>query len=39
MRVEKIGNATLYLGDCMDIVALHGGSVEIEAAIRARSQQ
>ena len=25
--------------ECIDIVALHGGSVEIEAAIRARSQQ
>lgn len=25
--------------ECIDIVALHGGSVEIEAAIRARSQK
>lgn len=25
--------------ECIDIVALRGGSVEIEAAIRARSQQ
>ena len=25
--------------ECIDIVALHGGSVEIEAAIRARGQQ
>ena len=24
--------------ECIDIVALHGGSVEIEAAIRARGQ-
>jgi len=24
---------------CIDIVAMHGGSVEIEAAIRARGQQ
>lgn len=25
--------------ECIDLVAFHGGSVEIEAAIRARSQQ
>lgn len=25
--------------ECIDVVALHGGSVEIEAAIRARSQK
>ena len=28
-----------FASECIDIVALHGGSVEIEAAIRARSQQ
>ena len=25
--------------ECIDLVALHGGSVEIEAAIRARDQK
>ena len=25
--------------ECIDLVALHGGSVEIEAAIRARGQK
>lgn len=27
-----------FAQECIDIVALHGGSVEIEAAIRARGQ-
>ena len=29
----------VLLLECIDIVALHGGSVEIEAAIRAKMEQ
>ena len=35
VRAER--NALLL--ECIDIVALHGGSVEIEAAIRAKMEQ
>ncbi len=37
---DAINEAVLYEREsCIDIVAMHGGSVEIEAAIRARGQQ
>jgi len=28
-----------FASECIDIVAMHGGSVEIEAAIRARGEK
>jgi hypothetical protein len=37
---EAIHEAVLYEREsCIDIVSMHGGSVEIEAAIRARSEK
>ena len=34
-RFAQLARASAF-DDCIDIVAMHGGSVEIEAAIRAR---
>lgn len=36
-RLQERRDALLL--ECIDIVALHGGSVEIEAAIRAKMEQ